>query len=235
MRKLTLNIVLVLVVLCSATVLHAQTQRNSRSTQADPFGQHWGFGLKASTNGVGFEIIKGLGEKVNLRIGSSTLTIPYETIYTVQGFDLLASANLGFGGINGFIDLHATPWLHLTAGAVKNNMYHTVRITSAEALPLGTVEVPIEEVGFVLAELTPQNEFSPYVGLGFGTVMPRKSNFSFNFEIGGIYHGEPQLALSGEGIIGPIASEENREIIMAALAPYKWYPLVTLQFTFRLQ
>ena len=221
--------------LCCSLGVRAQSSRNQHATDNNLFSSGWGFGIKASTNGIGFEVIKGFGDKVNLRIGTSSLSIPYDQVITVQGFDLLASANLNFGGINGFLDYQINRNVHITGGLIKNNMDHTVRITSAGDLPMGTIEVPAEEVGYVLADIRPQNSISPYVGIGFGRSLAVNSNFSFIFEIGGIYHGEPQLVLTGDGIIGPIASEENTKIIMEALAPYKWFPLVTLQLGFRLK
>jgi len=235
MRKIHSLIVLVLVLSCLCSSAFGQAGRNQKVKDHNSFDESWGFGFKASTNGIGIEVIKGFGEGVNLRIGTSSLNLPYDQIIDVQGFDLLANAQLGFGGINGFIDVHLTPLIHVTGGIIKNNMYHTVRITSAGDFPLGTVEVPASEVGYVLAELSPEKSFSPYLGIGIGRSLSVKSNFSLNFEIGGIYHGEPQLDLTGDGIIGPIASEENRRIIMEAIAPYKWYPLLTLQFGIRLK
>jgi len=195
----------------------------------------WGVGVKASTDGIGFELIKGFGQRLNIRLGYSTLNIPISYDLELEGFDLNAAADLRFRGVNLVLDYYLVKNLiHLTGGMVFNNMSHAVQITPLSEFPYGDIMVPPSDIGQISATLTPGTRFSPYAALGFGNTLSRKHRVSFNFELGAMYHGSPQLGLEGSGIIGPIASESNQQVIMDAIAQYQWFPMVSLQLSFRI-
>lgn len=195
----------------------------------------WGLGLKATTNGVGFELIKGFGERLNIRLGYSTLNIPYSMEMEMEGFEVGADANLGFGGANLLLDYYLVKnVIHVTVGGVYNTMQHTVGIQTLSEFPYGDIMVPADEVGSIQATLSPGLKVSPYAALGFGNTLSRKHRVSFNFELGAMYHGNPQLSLTGEGVIGPMASEHNQNVINEAIAQYQWFPMISMQLSFRI-
>jgi len=113
-------------------------------------------------------------------------------------------------------------------------MSHAVEITSLSSYPYGDITVPPSEVGSLSATLTPGLKFSPYLALGVGNTLSRAHRVSFNFEMGAMYHGAPQLGLEGQGIIGPIASEHNQQVLMTAIEQYKWFPMASIQLSFRI-
>jgi hypothetical protein len=195
----------------------------------------WGVGIKATTDGVGFEAVKGFGNRLNIRVGYSGLTIPYSTEIEMEGFSARVDASLNFSGANLFIDFYPVKnVIHLTAGMVYNTMRHSVALTPVSEYPFGDIQVPPEDLGQVEGELLPGTKFSPYAALGFGNTLSRKHRVSFNFEMGAMYHGSPQVLLTGTKMLSPLASENNMTLLTDAIAQYKWYPMLSMQLTFRI-
>jgi len=56
----------------------------------------WGLGIKASTDGFGFELIKGFGQNLNIRLGYSTMTIPFSYDLNLEDLGLNATAEFRF-------------------------------------------------------------------------------------------------------------------------------------------
>ncbi len=195
----------------------------------------WGVGVKAGLGGVGFEVVKGFGDRLNLRFGYTTLTVPYSLEQSFEGFDLLAEAEVKLGGASVLIDFYPVKnAIHLTAGLMQNATLISVGVSPKSGFPYGDLTIPPEDVGRIDAELSLGMPYSPYVGLGFGNTLSRDHRVSFNFELGALYHGAPQLNLSGEGIIGPMANEHNQTVLADAIAQYAWFPSLSLQLTFRI-
>ncbi len=196
---------------------------------------HWGVGAKASTDGIGLEAVKSISSRLNIRLGFSRLRIPYTLDTTLQGITLRAEADLKFRGINLTADYYLVKnWLHLSAGIMQNGQKYSVKVTPLSPFPYGDVDIPATELGTVEAIITPGIIFSPYVGLGFGNTLPVKHRFSFNFEIGTLYHGAPKFDLLATNMLSPMASENNIKAINSALAQFRWYPMVCFQVNYRI-
>lgn len=195
----------------------------------------WGVGLKAGLNGIGIEAVKGFGDRVNVRLGISALSLPYTTVQNMEGYNLQADAIISLGGMNFLIDYYPVKNIfHLTAGIVLANNLVRVHIKSLSSIPYGDITIPPEAVGTITAKISPGTNLSPYAAIGIGNTLPRKHRFSFNFEIGTFYQGAPLIQLSGKGVIGPMASEENATKINKIMAQYSWFPMVNFQLTYRI-
>ncbi|MFA5816976.1 MAG: hypothetical protein WC865_15320 [Bacteroidales bacterium] len=196
----------------------------------------WGIGIKATTNGVGFEAVKGFGTRLNVRLGYSFLNIPISRDVPMEGYSAKVEANLKFGGANLFLDFYPVKKvIHLTAGVLQNAMRHTVTLTPTSDYPYGDIMVPAADLGIVEAIITPEIKFAPYFALGFGNTLSREHRVSFNFELGTFYQGAPQLSLTGTKKLNLMGSDNNEQLIMAAVAQYKWYPLISLQLTYSIR
>lgn len=195
----------------------------------------WGIGLKATTDGAGLEVVKGFGKRLNVRLGYSFLSIPISKDFNMEDISATAKARLKFGGANLFLDYYPVRnVIHLTAGVMQNAMRHSLVVTPTSDFPYGDIMIPASELGTFEGEVTPQLKVSPYLALGFGNTLSREHRISFNFEIGALYHGAPQLSLSGTKMLSPMASENNQQVIMKAIAQYKWYPMISFQLTYRI-
>jgi hypothetical protein len=192
-------------------------------------------GVKATTDGVGIEVVKGFGTRLNVRLGYSFLTVPISYSLDFQGISATTKARLKFGGVKLFLDFYPVKnAIHLTAGVMQNGMKHSLEVIPTSDYPYGDIMIPASDLGSLEAVVTPKVKISPYVGLGFGNTLSREHRVSFNFELGVLYHGAPQLDLVGTKMLSPMASENNEQIIMNAIAQYQWYPLMSFQLTFRI-
>jgi len=235
-KKTSIMLLLALLIAVPRTMAQEETE-SSPAEEEVIYGalDLWGLGVKATTDGIGFELIKGFGTRFNIRLGYSTLNIPISYDLTMEGFSLNATADLRFRGSNLFLEFYPVKnIIHLTGGLIYNNMSHSVQITPLSEFPYGDIMVPPADIGNISATLTPGLRWSPYLGIGLGNTLSRKHRVSFNLDLGAMYHGSPHLGLEGSGIIGPIASEHNATVIMDAIAPYKWFPILALQLSFRI-
>jgi len=195
----------------------------------------WGVGLKAGVSGLGIEVIKGLSDKINVRLGYSRLMIPYTTRQQLEGYNLQVDAEVTLGGASLLTDYYLLKnILHFTGGLILNQTLVGIKIQSLSNLQYGDVSIPAEEVGTISGKLGPGHLVSPYLAIGVGNTLPRNHRFSFNFELGMFYQGPPEIELSGEGVIGPMASENNSHVINQAIAQYSWFPLLNFQLTYRI-
>ncbi len=208
---------------------------SKNSGQKTGMGHNWGLGIKAGLNGVGFEIVKGFGDRINARLGYSRLVIPYSTAQNIEGYNLQIDANVTLGGANLLFDYYPVKNIfHVTGGLILNNTLVGVDVQSLSSFPYGDINIPAEDVGFISGKLCPGNLVSPYVALGFGNTLSRNHQLSFNFELGTFYQGPPRIELSGEGVIGPMASENNTTVINNAIAQYAWFPMLNVQLTYKI-
>jgi len=195
----------------------------------------WGLGIKGGLRGVGFEVIKGFGDRINIRFGYSAFEMPFTLNQSLESFEIQADTRLVLGGPSLFVDLYPVKnYIHFTLGAVQNRTLVGLSLSTTNSFPYGDIMIPPSEMGSITAQVTPELPFSPYLALGFGNTLSRNHRVSFNFEIGAIYHGEPQVTLTGEGVVGPIASENNARILAQSIAPYQLMPNFALQFSFRI-
>ena len=56
----------------------------------------WGIGVKATTDGIGIEAVKGFGQRLNIRLGYAMLSVPITQEISMEGMAVKADANLKF-------------------------------------------------------------------------------------------------------------------------------------------
>jgi hypothetical protein len=225
----------------SALPIHrsfSQDQTNPLPANSKPnidMSNRWGLGIKAGLNGVGLEIVKGLGDKVNARIGYSWLSVPYSAIQILEEYTLQVDARVTLGGASILIDYYpVTSIFHLTGGLILNNSLVGINIQSLSSVPYGDIIIPPEDVGTISGQVSPGNILSPYFAIGAGNTLARNHRISFNLEIGTFYQGTPRINLSGHGVIGPMASLNNTLVINKAIAQYSWFPMFSILMTYRI-
>jgi hypothetical protein len=214
---------------------------SQKETSGSPFkdspefdwNTRWGIGLKTGLNGIGLDVVKGISNRLNARIGYSWLTIPYSTIQNLEGYNLQADAKVTLGGANLLIDYYPIKVVHLTGGLILNRTLVGVNVKSLSSFLYGDITIPAEDVGTIEASLGPGNSLSPYVAIGFGNTLSANRRLSFNFELGTFYQGSPEIQLNGDGVIGPMASENNANIINKAIAQFAWFPMINFLLTYR--
>ena len=190
-----------LIVLCLSTTLIAS---------AGDFG----VSIKGSTNGLGADVyyrpfkslaIKAGYEIIDVNVTAQTMQPLVGDALSVSvpmpsggdlGFDL--GANFKTGGMSFQVGFQPIGLFYLTAG------YGTFLLdaavigspTSDLQLPSQNVNgntvnpyIPKDKLGDFSISIKPTSNMAPYVGIGLGSFVPRKSGVSFGLEVGAYYTG----------------------------------------------
>lgn len=214
--------------------------------------EHFAVGIKLSSLGLGAEAATSVSRQVNLRAGFNILG--YGHTFTKDGIPY--RGHLNFKTIEGHIDVF--PWagtFHVSPGIL---VYGDDPIKASAFMPANS--------GFSLGGATfysdPSNpttvvgrirfhRAAPIITVGWGNLISRKegSRFSFPFEIGVAFEGDPRtsLLLSGNVCTSPganctsamsnpevqrnIVSEQNK--INSDLSFLKVYPIISSGFAVR--
>lgn len=223
---------IILILLLAINPLQAKSKKDKAT--GNLLTSQWGIGLNASTFGVGGEIIKGLGPKFDVRAGYSTMNLKVNYNLDLQGTALQVTGHINPGGPHLLVNYNPSPGFHLTLGAALNQ---TVVLVSAQSLS----NVPVEDVfvipgdfGFIEMLLFPRVKVSPYAGIGFGRTLSRDKRLGFSFDLGAYYQASPSASLMGSGMLSPSVNEHNVYVLNSLLQPYRWWPLLSLQLSYRI-
>ena len=211
-----------------------QAQNGQVPAKKNLLTSQWGVGLNASTFGLGGEIIKGLGPKIDVRAGYSTMNLKVNQNIDVQGNSIALYGRLYTGGAHLMINYNLAKWFHLTLGAATNSTMLSVSAGANGALPYEDLQVKPEDVGSLQILLYPSWDISPYAGIGFGQSLNRLKRLGFSVELGTFYHATPQAILVGNGMLSPTASEKNMMVIGKIIAPYTWWPMLNIELSYRI-
>ncbi len=193
-------------------------------------------GPKASTLGLGGELIVQLAPAIALRGGAQFLSFTRNE--TLEGIDYEITPKLRNG--NAFLDLHPFEGsFRLTGGVVLNENRVDLVATSNGPVEIGNLIFQPAELGRLDGRITVQ-KVSPYLGLGFAG----RGRVALSVDFGVVFHGTPQASLVGTTpLTGPARtvfdSEVARELADVQQAinneQYaKYYPVLAFGLLFRM-
>lgn len=187
-----------------------------------------GVTVSAGTLGVGIEIAHTL-PLANLtgRLAWNGYSYSYDDAIDGVEYEL----DLDLNTVTALLDWR--PWgqlTHFTAGLVYNNNGIDFVGAPAASYQIGNLNLPATEVGRLTGTVG-FDELVPYLGLGWNIPVAPKTALSL--ELGVMFQGAPQLALSADG---PAASdptfqaelERERQAAQQELDNYEYYPVVAL-------
>jgi hypothetical protein len=216
-----------------ATVIIALVVVLPTGAAADTFD--FAMGIKAGTPGLGVEANLGLLPTLNLRAG-------------INGFQY--SSNLEVNGIDYDYDLNLLnmPLLldlyifngpfRISGGFVINgNEIDIVSDIDGELVVINDQAYRSDQVGDISGTLA-FNDFSPYLGIGWGNAVGENNRFSISLDLGIIFQGGPQASLSADG---PLSSDPGFQEDLEAEARtietdtdnFDLYPVIALAFNLR--
>lgn len=197
-----------------------------------------GLSAKMGTLGIGAEYVQPITEHFSLRAGLNFLNwnydfdesdVEYEGDLKLKTFSLLADIH---PFANGF---------RLTGGVMYNgNKIDVTAKPSSGTYEINDVDYPAEAIDSISGEIE-FDDFAPYFGIGWGADPLADSPWSFNFDLGILYQGEPDPQLTGRCSAGiPAAacaqfqanlSAEEKEL-KSDLEDYRFYPVLSLGVTY---
>jgi hypothetical protein len=222
-----------LLVLLFVVQLSAQEIAPETANESDPSHKIGvALGLKVSTFGPGVEITTNILRTLHLRVGGSYFS--YNLDVDSEFLGVIGSNELKTGSISLVANWQVAKGFFFAGGALYNMFENKAVGTPKDGFQLGIMDVSPEQVGELSIALKPGNTISPYVGIGLGRTISRNGVVSFALELGGVYHGKPDIGIEATGMLAPTASPEQSLLIEEALASFRFLPMVNLQLSFRL-
>lgn len=190
--------------------------------------ESFALGAKAGTVGVGVEGTFAVSERVNLRGGVYALGVSWDD--TRLGIPYDGDADLKNAGL--FLDWHPAEggFRVSVAGFQTDNALN------------GDAEGELDVAGTIYSSALNANiewdGFAPYLGIGWGNAV-RNSGWSFSFDLGVIFVGEPSVSLTGtvsdpaleEAFQEDLAREERA--LQEDFEDAKYHPVVSLGVAYR--
>lgn len=200
------------------------------------FAPGFGLGLKASTNGLGGDLIYNFHEKMSLRLGFERLGI--KTDFTFKENDVNYTTNLTFktGSISLLYDYYLARNIFVTAGLGWNLFQAVLDGESASYFQFGDIRIPKEDIGTFNFQLDPSLKISPYMGIGFGRTLGLEKKVGFAFELGGFYQGSPDVSILSTGLLSPTANPDQKQDVKLEkqISQYSIYPVLKLSLSYKL-
>ena len=229
-----------------------------------PFG-NMSIGVKASTMGYGLEAATPLNNLFMLRLGINTMngiSFPEDNMVIIdkngqfyESFDhvpeLRIKPGIHFSHGNLLLDFHPAGIFHLTAGAFvgKSHLKVDGRLVDSNnqnsVLLPGKTTWPVIEVGDQSIDLTDGragldlqmgNTLKPYLGIGFGRAVPKKSRISFKFELGVVF--QKGYTLRQNGVVFDLTTisdiQELNDVHNNLIKYGALWPMLNFQLSYRI-
>ncbi len=197
-----------------------------------------GIGVKLGTLGFGVEYAQPLNDYFNVRAGLNWLNWDYDTDIDDISYD----GELALQSISVVADYHPfANGFRLTAGAFYNN--NSLDVTAkpmAGTYTINNVRYPASAIDSVSGEVS-FNSIAPYIGLGWGRDIQSSSHWSFNFDLGLLYQGDPDPDLNGRcsaAMPGAACAQFQRNLAVEEqklkddAEDIKFYPVISFGVTY---
>jgi hypothetical protein len=244
-------LLLYLISFCGLTVAQEIVQPEDTTKKTAPHLSNFGVGLKMSTLGAGVEFATRVTRSSNLRAGFNMFIYgrPFDTDgITYTGEFYLRSAQVNYDWFPFHGSFHVSPGMLVYDGnklaariSVPGGHIFTIDRNSFRSDPNDPIRGDASITFWKVA---------PAILVGWGNIIPRKHHqrFTFPFEFGVVFHGQPDVAFSltgqacdskgqycsginsdptGQGYIDNERAQINKD-----LSPFKVYPVVSGGFAF---
>jgi hypothetical protein len=192
---------------------------------------NFGLGVKAGTLGAGIEGTWRPLPYIDIRVGTNVYD--FDDSSTQAGIDYDATLSLDTVYATGNFRFPLSPF-RVTAGVFSNS--NELLMTSSETgtFELGGNTYNASDVG-TLTSTTSFGSTAPYLGFGYDFSLFNK--VGLNFDIGVLWQGEPEVAVTADGILatnpGFIQSLETERLeLQNEISDYKAWPVVSLGFVY---
>jgi hypothetical protein len=219
-------------------ITQAQTDSTSMKHK-----MHSAIGLSAGSGAIaGVDVAMSLTKRISVRLGYNYLDYRIENMLQyVKGISFLDPvkgkvavpieisqsnvALLADFGLNKRGSLRATIGANY---AFKNAYSANVSYTSSESY--GDITITPNDIGYINAKISTKSKINPYIGIGFGSIVPRK-RIGLSLDLGTYYRGSPVVTIDATQSLR--GNKQNEGPLTQNLAPYKWYPIGTLRLAFK--
>ena len=191
-------------------------------------------GAKASTLGLGAELVASLSPRFNARVGYNNFEYEYSGTENNIDYDFTFTLE----SIPLFVDFYPFKGrFHLTGGLLLNQNLIDAEADTALIYEINGIPFLIGDVGALTGEIDFKDR-AAYLGLGWGNPVKGK-DLGINFEIGVVFQGAPDVELTSTG--GSLSGDPFFQAQLAAeaqaleddLEEFKYYPVIALGLTYK--
>ncbi len=204
-----------------------------------------GLGAKAGTLGAGLDLSVGVTPKLALRGGFSQFDFNYadsiESETSSQGASVNSTAGytttFEFNTLAMLLDYHPfASGFRLTAGAMlNNNELRGTAVAGDQTIEIGNY-TSTQGANLQADVSITFPKTAPYLGIGYDSSRYSKSGFSFAYDIGVMFHGEPTatVTLSGDDAANVPQEDIDREVanINEEISSFTIYPVMNLGLSY---
>ena len=188
---------------------------------------HLGFRIapRISTLGAGLEIAKGFTPNFGVRAGFNYFSYAYDATESDVSYDL----EMELKSFTMFADWHPSKGaFRLSGGLIINGNGLTGNSKPTAPVEIGGTDYNLDSINLDIS----YNTIAPYFGLGWDTTFGDRDNWGFAFDLGLIYSGSAEAALSVSGpdqvaAIGAGDVKKEQDELQNDLDSLKWWPVVS--------
>ena len=192
-----------------------------------------GVSLKIGTQGLGGDVTVGLFERLNVRAGVSGGSID-DDYEDDDGNNYTAAIDLLMVPI--LLDWHPFAGnFRVSGGVVINRNEITASAVPGEPVELDGTDYTVDRLDAAISF----RSTAPYFGIGYGNAGHDGSRFDMVFDLGVMYHGEPELSASATASNAALQSQLNSSLatevdeLNADIDGYAWYPVLNFGILLR--
>ncbi|MFA6128135.1 MAG: hypothetical protein WC699_12610 [Bacteroidales bacterium] len=195
-----------------------------------------GLAIKASTNGLGGDVVYNFHQKMSLRLGYEQLGYKTDFVFEEQGIKYATNLAFKTGSISLLFDYYLAKYIFVTAGVGYNLFHADVNGTADSYIQFGDIQIPKEKIGTFNIQVDPSLKVSPYLGVGFGRTLGLKKKLGFAFQLGAIYQGSPNLTIQSTGLLSPTSNPDQAQDIKLEnqISQYSVYPVLKLSLSYKI-
>jgi len=201
-------------------------------------------GASASTHGLGGNVVIGLTNWLSVRGSYEMLNnqlladyVPMNFQYGFNDLNLNIAPTFETGGYSVMADLYLGRSLYLTGGFVQTVFNANAEVKSAESMKIGDITFTPDEIGKLDVQIKPGKTPAPYLGIGLGRNIARKSGLAMTLELGAIMMQSYDITLNGTGMFGGNSQNDSFQKLIDTVNGFDWagiYPVVKLGISYRL-
>jgi hypothetical protein len=202
-------------------------------------------GASASTHGLGGNVIIGLTKWLSVRGSYEMLNNELIADYVPTNFQYAFNDDLNLditptfktGGYSVMADLYLGRSLYVTGGFVQTVFDANATVKSAESMKIGDITFTPDEIGKLEVQMKPGKTPAPYLGIGLGRNIARKSGLAMTLEFGAIMMESYNITLNGTGMFGGNSQNASFQKLIDTVNGFDWagvYPVVKLGISYRL-
>ena len=219
------------------------------STAAQAERDSFGLGIIGGTLGVGLSVTAPINDYLNARATISGLDISVDDIDVddedgIDGNELTFDGDAELGAVGALLDYHPfRGGLRVSTGLMytRNKFEGEGRCDASPGslCEIGDATGVISRNDRVRGEVD-YSGFAPYFGLGWGNAVDEAGRWSFSFDLGVMYTGEPDVSVSCSQVANPASrvtcqqeADREEDELEDEIGDYEFYPVLQFGAAYR--